>query len=660
MYNADTSTPSLPFSNLVTVERRCFGAKKGKDISEFLKASIYGIDGYVEEAKKIEYKEILHCKEITTGKRGIISGAPGCGKTTLSRKLCQDLYSQALPNKYKMILLVELRKLKPSLKEMKEDIDLQFLLRGAGVSNLPQLCETMEKSDGEGVAMILDGFDEVADYLGKSPFLRNLLSMEEPYLCECDAFVTTRPSHCPDLMSMIRRPSCHVEILGFTDFEIDTYVQNFFREASSDKSEAEQKYKIVIDKLNNIPVIRGMSRIPLVLKVICKVQDHLGSAPLPETVSGIFSLYICHQLVEYLVWASQCTGAPINDVLKIPTDLFPGFYPLCEIAYKCCSDKTGQRLILTEEDVKEVKEHIDKRGSIYNLLFSERVDETSPVAGFVYQFNHKTVQETLAAIHIADQTEGDQQRIWIENFARPEMGGVWKVYCGLTSLRFVDLTTLSQSSLSQRARDAGVSTRDDDKLVMVSLFEGGNRYLSARILPTLIGRSLSFSLNSPYDALVLQSTLRDHPSLEELVLWGSGSHPIGVESLTSSISQHQSLRKLSLSSLHQSGALCVVVITMYYSLHVLYSFFFTSPVHAYMLASKGVMYKAGATSRASATVHDHNTFCHCKYIYVVILMPTLANDSVLTCEVPQSCHVDIVYSPDCGRHAYVHKIINFS
>ena len=570
VYKADTSTPSLPFNNLATVERRCFGAKKGKDVGEFLNATIHGIDGYVEQAKKIEYKEILHSKEVTTGKRGIISGVPGCGKTTLSRKLCQDLYSQALPNTYPLILLVELRKLKTSLKEMKKDIDLQFLLRGSVVSNLPQLCETMEERDGEGVAMILDGFDEVADYLGKSPFLRSLLSVEEPYLSECDIFVTTRPSCCPDLMSLMRQPSCNVEILGFTDSDIDVYVQNFFREASSGKIEAGQKSKVVIDKLNSLPVIRGMSRIPLVLKIICKVQNHLGSAPLPETVSGIFSLYICHQLMEYPVWASQCTGAPITDVLKIPTDLFPGFYPLCEIAYKCCSDKKGQRLILTEEDVKEVKKHMDKRGSIYNLLFSERVDETSPVAGFVYQFHHKTVQETLAAIHIADQREGDQQRIWSENFARPEMGEVWKVYCGLTGLRFVDLSALSQSSLSQRARDAGVSTHDDDKLVMVSLFEGGNRSLSVRILPTFIGKFLSFSLKSPYDVHVLQSTLRDYPSLEELVLlgsdslalWGGASHPVGVESLASSISHHQSLRKLTLDSFHQSGTLCVVVITV--------------------------------------------------------------------------------------------------
>ena len=218
----------------------------------------------------------------------------------------------------------------------------------------------------------------------------------------------------------------------------------------------------------------------MVLKIVCKVQDHLGSTPLPETVSGIFSAYICHQLVEYLVWASQVTGAPIEDVLNVPIDLFPGFYALCKVAYNCCSDKNGQRLLLTEDDLKDVKEHLDKRGSIYNLLFSERVDKNAPSAGHLYQFNHKTVQETLAAIHIAKQSVADQQRIWESEFGRPEMAEVWKIYCGITRLKGVDLTSLSLSSLSQRARDAGVLTHVDDEVVMTSLFEANNPSVSAK------------------------------------------------------------------------------------------------------------------------------------------------------------------------------------
>ena len=563
VYNEDTSTPNVEFNHLATVERRRYGAKRGRDITEFLDATIHGIDGYYKKAKKVEYKDILNCDKVTSGKRVVISGAPGCGKTTLSRKLCQDLYSQALPNQYRLVLLVELRKLKVLLSDAKGDINLHLLLRASGISNIPQLCEMMEENEGEGVALILDGFDEVADHLGKSSFLSDLLSVEEPFLSECDVFVTTRPSRCPDLLSLMRQPHRHVEILGFTDTDIDQYIQHYFQEAyRADKKEAEHQSKEVIQRLNSFSVVRGMCRIPMVLKIVCKVQDHLGSTPLPETVSGIFSAYICHQLVEYLVWASQVTGASIEDVLNVPIDLFPGFYPLCEVAYNCCSDKNGQRLILTEDDLKDVKDHFDKRGSIYSLLFSECVDKISPSVGHLYQFNHKMVQETLAAIHIATQGVADQQRIWTSEFGRPEMAEVWKIFCGITRLKGVDLTSLSLSSLSQRARDAVVSTHVDDEVVMTSLFEADNPSVSARVLPTLLKNSISFSVRSPYNLHVVQSAVQNHPTLETLSLRGDKEHPLGVDNLASTVFVHKNLRKLELSWFHRNGRWCVVILLL--------------------------------------------------------------------------------------------------
>ena len=573
VYSEDTSTPNVEFNHLATVERRRYGAKRGKDITEFQDATIHGIDGYYEKAAKVEYKNILNCDKDTSGKRVVISGAPGCGKTTLSRKLCQDLYSQALPNQYRLVLLVELRKLK--LSDTKGDINkvfenaqegngLQFLLGMSGASDTAQLCEKIQESEGEGVALILDGFDEVADHLGKSPFLSDLLSVEEPFLSECDVFVTTRPSQCPDLLSLMKRPHRHVEILGFTDTDIDQYIQHYFQEAyQADKEEAERRSKEVIQRLNSLSVVRGMCRIPMVLKIVCKVQDHLGSTPLPETVSGIFSAYICHQLVEYLVWASQVTGAPIEDVLNVPIDLFPGFYALCEVAYTCCSDKNGQRLILTEYDLKDVKEHLDKRGSIYNLLFSERVDKTAPSAGHLYQFNHKTVQETLAAIHIAKQSVADQQRIWKSEFGRPEMAEVWKTYCGITRLEWVDLTDLSLSSLSQRARDAGVPSYVDEEVVMTSLFEADNPSVSARVLPTLLKNSIRFRVSSPYNLHIVQSAVQNHSTLETLSLLGDEKHPLGVGNLASTMFVHKNLRKLKLSHFHPNGRWYVVMILLY-------------------------------------------------------------------------------------------------
>ena len=210
-----------------------------------------------------------------------------------------------------------------------------------------------------------------------------------------------------------------------------------------------------------------------------------------------------------------------------------------------------------------MKDHLDKRGSIYNLLFSERVDETAPSAGHLYQFNHKTVQETLAAIHIAKQSVADQQRIWKCEFGRPEMAEVWKTYCGITRLKWVDLIGLSLSSLSQHARDADVPSGVDDEVVMTSLFEADNPSVSARVLSTLLKNSISFRVRSPYSVQVIQSAVRNHPTLEMLSLWGDKMHPLGVDNLASTVFVHKNLRKLQLSNFHPNGRWCVVIILLY-------------------------------------------------------------------------------------------------
>ena len=543
----DGKTPDVQFNNLATVERRCYGAKREKDISEFLQATIHGIDRYWEKSEKIDYEDILSCGEGISGKRVVISGAPGCGKTTLSRKLCKDLYSQSLLNQYRLVLLVELRRLKVYLDSSEVDIDLLFLLREfQRVLNLPELCQSLEDSDGEGVALILDGFDEIADQLGKVSFLSELLSVDNPYLSQCDVFVTTRPSRCPDLISLIQRPHRHVEILGFTDADINGYIKSFFTGVHpKDRREAEDTSKDVILRLESLPLVRGMCHIPVVLKIVCKVQDRLGSEPLPETLSGIFAMYICHQLVDCLRSAGHLTTSQIKNVLQVPSDLFPGFYPLCEVAYNCCIDKKGQRLILTNDDLGDVKEYLDKRGSIYNLLFSEPVDEAA--SGVLYQFHHKTVQESMAAIHIARQSEEDQETIWKEAYGRPEMAEVWKVYCGLTKLEHVDLISLSHSFLSEHARHViPWEEKEDNMLVMTSLFESSNSSVSAKVLPAMLKNFMHVCLKTLYDVHVLIYSLQHHHALQRLDLKvDSNFHsPLLTDDFISALASLNSLREL--------------------------------------------------------------------------------------------------------------------
>ena len=508
-------TPDVEFVKLMTVEREYHRTKQKKEIEEFLQASIHGIDRYCGISKKIEYENIFNCGDVVSGKRVLISGAPGCGKTTLSRKLCKDLYSQYLPNRYHLVLLVELRWLRLWLNTVKKDIDLEFLFtQYRDVLDVSDLCQLLKCNSGEGVALILDGFDEIADQLGNSPFFANLLSVDSPYLCECDVVITTRPSRCYDLISLIKRPSRRVEILGFTDAGIDNYIKSFCNGAcKKDAGRAQCMTDEMIQKLNSRPLLRGICRIPRALEILCKVNEYLGSNPLPETRSGIFLTYVCHQLVNYLETSTgKLPSICVDDVLDVPTDQYPGFYSLCEVAYNCCIDKNGQHLILTVNDLGDVMRYLDKQGSIYNLLFSE---EASGFSGALFQFNHKTVQETLAAIHIAKLKEN---HLWKEHFCRPEMAEVWIIYCNLTKLKYVDLKELSYSVLSQHAREVVDQEvlRDDNMVVMTSLLEADNSSLSRAILRDMFKTSITADVRSSYDAQVVRYSLQHHPTLQRL------------------------------------------------------------------------------------------------------------------------------------------------
>ena len=531
---------NVKFINVAAVEHHYSRAKPKKAVKEFLQASIHGIDDYCDSEllESIKYEDILTCGGQISGKRVVIAGAPGCGKTTLSRQLCKDIYSQALPHAYQLAILVELRRLRLHWDPTKGDIDLPFLLQHL---NLPELCPVIEEQDGTGVILILDGFDEVADWLGKSPFLSRLLSVKDRYLSKCDVFITTRPSRYHDLTTMIETPTFYIEILGFTSDNIDSFVKSYF---DSDSGKAEE----VIDRLEALPLVQGMCRFPRILEIVCMVQEYLDDDPLPENLSGIFLKYICHQLEEYLSETHPSIKRRIQNLLEVPKDLFPGFYQLCEVAYKCCLD---QRLILTDEDLGDLKKYVDTRGSIYNLLFSEDVDDPSPIACVLYQFPHKTVQEALGAVHNGHQSKEEQKSIWMKHFGVPETAEIWRMYCGLTKLEHVDLISLS-ASLSppsvyeldwefthyvmehrlyvsdyaaypvsiNRAPITQHLIPDDNagKLVMMSLYEAQDESVSNQVLQAVFKNSICADIHSPYDSHVSVYAISHHPSLQEVNL----------------------------------------------------------------------------------------------------------------------------------------------
>ena len=523
--------------------------KRKKDITNFIDAAVEGIDKFYKKSESIKYECLLTSYERYLskiqkssimyqqisgapgcGKRIVISGAPGCGKTTLSRKYCKDLSSRVIQNDYQLILLCHLRDVSHCLKENEELTLKHFFAKYSNRYDVSSIITELLKTGGKGVLLILDGYDEMSDQMKKNSALKSILSPSSPDLDQCDVIVTTRPFTCPEVLAGMEYECLHVEILGFTEENINLFIDNYFRFLNQEMADQ------LKEKLQNLPSVQGMCRLPVVLKIICKVQEYLSieNKGLPRTMGGIYHLYIKRQLLLNPNISQE--DLSIADILSVPEDAFPGFSSLCQVSYNFC---VKQNLVLSKRDLgKELLNNV-KRGSIYGLLFAESADDidaASPVQ--LYMFLHKTVQEALAAVHVAKHTEPEQERIWREQLGRPEMAEVWKFYCNFTKFQNVNVLSLVQANTDQSFKR--------NLLLMLSFFEADNENLSKHYLPQVISNELTFRISSGYESLVLQYTLQHHGNIRMLQITSNETVKTHFHLVLPAILSQQHLEELDL------------------------------------------------------------------------------------------------------------------
>ena len=543
--------PTLDYIELAVINRGGEKMKIESQVKNFLDATMRGIDAIHKRLKSIKYVEILKFdkKRPTTGRRIVISGAPGCGKSTLSRQLCKDLSSGTLRNTYQLVILVELRELVYRMKEG-EQLGLKHLLLKYPYLSNKKVVNALLCGYGKNVLFILDGYDELDESLRSCLFLREILSTCNPslFLSKCDVVITTRPVTSGELFELVENPYRNVEILGFTEEHIRVYIDKYFKNLENGQVKADK----LKEKLEQLPHVRGMCRVPIVLEFVCKVHHILGDQGIPDTQTGIYGTYIVAELFNSKPVPSNRkppSKVSVQDLLIISEEDFPGFYELCHKAFECCSSTKGQRLLLTEQDVGNLTQYLN-RGSIYGLLFAEVVES---VCGSVRLFHylHKSIQEMLAAVHIAILPDEKHAPLWRKQFGRPEMAEIWKYYAGITELKKLDTNTLF--NLFKKIK------KDQNVLLMLSLYEANNQEVAEKVLPIIFSENtISITVRSSYEIVASNYCIKHHPSLTSFELELVGRRPAikfgePLKDTAYQISSHPTLKSLKCSGFKKEG-----------------------------------------------------------------------------------------------------------
>ena len=504
-----------------------FVPKSEDDQLKFVRSMTEGVDSVFTELQgKVEYGSILSL--VKKHRLVVISGAPGTGKTTLTKKLCKDVSRDMASHGYKLVVKVELRDLvplgqDPSSFELKQLMDLF-----ESVGGVERVVGRMKATCGADTLLILDGYDELPHDLRHCPFFGNLLSphvLRSP-LRKSHIILTSRSivmSEIHDRFKSAQVPLVNIEVLGFTREQIKQFIDQYFE--GEGKSGLSAKLSA---KLDALPHIKGLCSTPVVLSIISRV--FLSRKDLPPTLTEIYDEFVCETLSSMFPGLQSTLELPVQD---------HDFLKLCEIACKCTMQ---QKLIFTSSDLLGLQEKYSNRETGCGLLTARPVDKLHFIIAESFFFIHFTVQEFLTAAHIAWLEVAAQRAFWDEHLGQPHLAQTWRFYCGTTKMAHYDLL--------QNSKVRGI--KGFDELLMLSFFETQDRDLVGRLMPSVMGEEVEVNPKTAYDSIAFGFCLEQHSSLQHLKVWlPGGGVMVEVQRLLEPCLRHWQLQMLGINGLRE-------------------------------------------------------------------------------------------------------------
>ena len=345
------------------------------DEHKFVRSMTEGIDKvYTELQGKVAYESIVPL--VQAHRLVVISGAPGTGKSTLAKKLCQDVSRDMESLGYKLVVKVELRDLVPLVQEQSSFGLEQLMQLFESAGQMERVVQRLKATHGANTLLILDGYDELPHELRHSSFFVNLLtcSLKSP-LQNSHIILTSRSIVMSEIYHRFKPaelPLVNIEVLGFTSEQIQLFIDQYFQ----GEGNSELSVKLTA-KLDALPHIKGLCSIPVVLSIISRV--FLSNKDLPPTLTQIYDEFVCETLSPMFPGLQSTLKLPFQD---------HDFLKLCEIAYHCTKQ---QKWIFTTSDLLGLQDIYSDRKAGCGLLTARPVDKLRFVIAESFYFLHLTV-----------------------------------------------------------------------------------------------------------------------------------------------------------------------------------------------------------------------------------------------------------------------------
>ena len=344
----------------------------------------------------------------------LIEGAPGIGKTVLSKEIAFQWANNKLLIDKKILFLLFLRQC-----NFKNMITVQSFVQYMVKSDEITACLTkyLLQTEGKDLAIVFDGYDEVSAEDRKGSIIADIIHRR--LFAKCCLVTTSRPTASAGLHGIV---DCRVEIVGFTEDRLD-YIQTALQ---SDSNKVEE----LTCYFRTNPTINALCYIPLNMTILlCLVED--GVDKLPKTQTDMYRRFIEMTIVRFIAKVDNEASKVITSITELPCPYNKMFEELAKLAYKALNI---DKIVFTLDEIKHVCPNIAMMSSNWNGLgLLKAVQYFNTEAGNVtFHFLHFSIQEYMAAWYISTLSSNEQIKLLKNTFWEHRYYNTWILYVGIT------------------------------------------------------------------------------------------------------------------------------------------------------------------------------------------------------------------------------------
>ena len=458
----------------------------------------------------------------------LIEGAPGIGKSILLKELAYRWGNKQLLKTFKLVLLVPLHN--PTVQQATLIKDLLQLFCNRGDTRAAQIATTcsdyLVQNGGKDLAFLFDGFDEYPEDLRENGLIAEILKRKVlPY---CALIVSSRPHATVHLR---KRATMTVDILGFTEVERNQFIEQALKEQP-------QSIKELTQYLEDHFTISSLCVVPfnmVVLLFLYKQRSSLPNNSLPNNSTQLYNHFICLTICRHLAKYGHPLDNTITDLTNLPDPYNKIIQQLSKFSLEALNNN---KLVFTFHEIKAACPDIATiQGAINGFGLLQAVQHFG-LTGKTMTFNflHFTIQEFLAAHHVASLSPSKELKILKEKFWSDIHSNMFAIYISLTKGQHPSFKQFVKPSLGRQLK--GFLTGEqveirflEDKVKCFRLFrcffEAGDKEMCRTIENAeslnLNSKTIKLSDNtlSPSDVecVTVFLTCSSHKEWKELDLW---------------------------------------------------------------------------------------------------------------------------------------------